>query len=168
MMKGKMKMMAACVVAASLALSAPAALSQPDRGPRYEEDGEGRKGGRGGGFKETFNKLNLTPEQQEPMKVNREKNREQMKSTKDALRTERQVLRQELQNLETDKAAIDRTVLSMKELQGKMIDQRVEGFLAMKEILTPEQFQKLGERKDARKKGEKSRGKGGKPHYDMF
>ncbi len=167
-MKKTMKMMAVYVVAVSLVLSAPAAFSQPACGPDSGEEGDGRKGGRGGGFKEMFDKLDLTPEQQEQMKENRQSNREQMKATKDALSAERQALKQELQKPEIDKAAVDRTVSSIKELQGKMIDQRVEGFLAMKAILTPEQFQKLGEMKESHKKDRKGRGKGGKRQGDMF
>ncbi|MFH1878003.1 MAG: hypothetical protein ABH883_04280, partial [Candidatus Omnitrophota bacterium] len=56
---------------------------------------------------------------------------------------------------------IKNTVSEIKGLQGRLIDNRVDNFLKMKQILTPEQFQKLSslmKEKMHSKMGHKKRG----------
>jgi Spy/CpxP family protein refolding chaperone len=89
--------------------------------------------------------LDITPEQQELMKKHREESREKMEELRQALKETRSTLREELRKADPDKNAINSTTSDMKALYGKLIDYRVDNFLKMKEILTPEQFKKLTE-----------------------
>lgn len=116
-------------------------------------------------------KLELTQEQQEQMKEMKEGNREERQKLQEEMKANREALKAELQKPETDKAAIDKTVAAMKDAQGKLIDLRVQNFMQMKEILTPEQFQKMSELKEdhkgkKRNGGKRKRGPRDKEHDD--
>ena len=148
-----------CSMAAAMLVTAPYVFAQPMRG----HDGEGKGGEKRTARMEKFaEELALTPEQREAMKAQKETSKAKMQEAQEELRTSRKALHEELQKPETDRTAIDNIVYRMKEAQGQLIDQRVDSFLAMKKILTPEQFQKMGEMKEDRKKewGEKKARKG--------
>ena len=89
--------------------------------------------------------LGLTPEQQELLKKHREETKEAKKQLYQEMKANKTALHDELKKPAPDKAAIQSVVAGMKELEGKQIDSRVESFLKMKEILTPEQFAKMME-----------------------
>ena len=146
-------------VAAAMLVAAPCVFAQPMRG----YDGEGKGGEKRTARREKFaEELGLTPEQREAIKAQKEESKTKIKEVQEELRTSRKALHEELKKPETDRTAIDNIVYRMKEAQGELIDQRVNRFLAMKKILTPEQFHKMGEMKEAKKKewGEK-KGRGG-------
>ena len=52
-------------------------------------------------------------------------------------------LRHELEKTEANREAINKITKELKELQGVMLDQRVDSVLKMKQLLTPEQFERL-------------------------
>jgi Spy/CpxP family protein refolding chaperone len=148
-MKNGIKRTVICSVAAAMLLAAPRVFARPSYA--HEGGGEGR-GERAAGREKFAEELGLTQEQKDAMKAQREQSRAKMKETREKLRDSQKALHEELQKPETDSAAIDNIVYRIKEAQGELIDQRVESFLSMKKILTPEQFQKMGGLGETRKK----------------
>ena len=126
----------------------------------YGEDHEARREK----FKEKMDRLsedlNLTPEQKDQMKAHHKESRQTMEKLRGEMKEYRKALKEELKKENPDRPAIARTVAKMKDVQGRMIDQRVNNFLQMKKILTPEQYQKLSEIREKKKeewKGKRKR-----------
>jgi len=119
-----------------------------------------QKEGGGGKFHAILEEMDLKPEQREQLWEQRAENREKMKEVNAALREERRSLRKELQKSDSSEQLIQNIVSKMKELEGERIDRRVDNFLKMKEILTPEQFQKMCQMKKQAK--HRKRGRHGK------
>jgi len=115
--------------------------------------------GRGGAGK-IFEKLNLTPEQETKIREFQKSERQSAKAIHSDMEKKREALKVELDKPVSDQAKIKTLVAEMKDIHGKLIEQRVNGALKMKEILTPEQFAKF---KDSLKQFEKKgRGRFGK------
>jgi Spy/CpxP family protein refolding chaperone len=87
--------------------------------------------------------LGLTEEQKEQLKEQRFQSNYKKIQTRSKTRLKELELRHELQKKEVDREAIDRILKELKELQAAALDQKVESILRVKEILTPEQFEKL-------------------------
>ena len=87
--------------------------------------------------------LGLSPEQKEQLKEQRYQEQYKRIETRNQLRLKELQLRHELENEVVNKQAVDRIVAELKELQGITIEQRVNSILKMREILSPEQFEKL-------------------------
>jgi Spy/CpxP family protein refolding chaperone len=116
-------------------------------------------------FKKIVEELNLTTEQQEALRQQRTGHREKRKALMETLRTKKEALRAELEKEEIDKERIDSIVSEIKPLLGQQIELRVEDTLAMKEILTAEQYQKFQEFIKKKKKGRGKRGFGKRGHH---
>ena len=80
-----------------------------------------------------------------------------MKEISQALKEKRKALYQELEKYDGDQAKIASLAAEVKALLAKKVDSRVESILAMKQILTPEQFEKL--QTDVKKKAGQRHGK---------
>lgn len=98
---------------------------------------------------ELINELNLTPSQQEQLKKQRGEHGQKFRDTNEQLRGKELELRQELEKDVTDKRKVDELMGEIKVLQGQRLEQRVEGTMSMKEILTPEQFRLFREKTKA-------------------
>ena len=75
----------------------------------------------------------------------------------------RKELRKELEKEDYNKKNIDAVVAHLRDLQGQMITLRVDHFLQMKGVLTPEQFKQMTEmkaEKGHRRRHGKKRGDG--------
>jgi len=96
--------------------------------------------------------LNLTPEQQEKIKNQQTANKERWTELRNKLRDKRSELKKELENPQINKDRVNVLVAEIKALMGEELDQRVDNIIFMKEILTPEQFKKLQEKKTERMK----------------
>ena len=90
-----------------------------------------------------MNQLNLTDEQKEKLKANKQEHREEIKQMQGYLKDHRQSLKEELESPDADKNRINNIITEMKETEGKLMYLRTVGILETKEILTPEQFEKL-------------------------
>ncbi len=90
-----------------------------------------------------INELSLTPEQRELLKEQRYQERYKMINTRNKIRLKELELRHELEKKEINREAVDKILAELKKLQSNILEQRVEAILKMKEILTPEQFEKL-------------------------
>jgi Spy/CpxP family protein refolding chaperone len=94
--------------------------------------------------KETiYKELNLTAEQQAKLAQNRKVQHENTMKLRAALKEKEAKLREELKAPGVTRAIIQPLVDEIKSLQAQLIDNRVSGIFAVKEILTPEQFAKF-------------------------
>ncbi|HPN72622.1 MAG TPA: periplasmic heavy metal sensor [Candidatus Omnitrophota bacterium] len=126
---------------------------------RAGEDVEGRSEKREEMREKWASELGLTAEQKEALKQSKESSKAERDAVRDNLKNARKALMEELKKPVTDKAALDKAVSDVKKAEGDAVDARVKGFLAMKEVLTAEQFQKMSEMKD------KWRAEKGEKHY---
>ncbi len=115
---------------------------------RYSEDGLKER---------VIKKLNLTQEQQGKLAEHRKAHRESMMKLRAAMKEERAELQEELRKPDFTEATVRPLVEEIKALQSEMIDLRVDGVFAVKDILTPEQFVKFQQivkhKKEILKKG---------------
>ena len=117
-------------------------------------------------FEKIVEELNLTTEQQEALRQQRTGHREKRKALMETFRAKKEVLREELEKEEIDKEKIDSIVSEIKPLLGQQIELRVEDTLAMKEILTAEQYQKFQAFiKKKKRRGHGKRGFGKRWHH---
>ncbi|MFH1441519.1 MAG: Spy/CpxP family protein refolding chaperone [Candidatus Omnitrophota bacterium] len=117
-----------------------------------------------------FEKLNLTPEQQKSLEGNRKIQREKMKELRAAMKEKQEQLQQALREPSADKASVEPIVNEIKTLQAQSLEYRIDGILAVKQILTPEQYaqfqQMVGKYKEGRKGRFQDWRKKGKFHTD--
>jgi len=109
-------------------------------------------------FKKMSDELKLTPQQREQLTKQREEFTAKSKDLRDKMQASRAGLKAELDKPAPDKAAVDNLVSEMKNMAGQQIQNKVDKVLAMKQILTPEQFTKMGESMKDRKHGKGEKG----------
>ena len=119
---------------------------------------------RGAYFDECLQELNLTDEQMEQIKAQREEKSKAKKEDRDSIRAKHEELREELDRETTDSEKLASIVSELKSLEARRIDGKVGYLLKMKETLTPGQFQKLHSPHAERWRGERGR-RGGKDHW---
>ena len=101
--------------------------------------------------------LNLTPEQQQKLQDNRKAQRERMSQLLNQLKEKQQILRQELKKPSVTKASIAPIMSELNTLQSQLMNLRIDGILAVKEILTPEQFAKFQQMTGNKQQGMRER-----------
>jgi len=112
----------------------------------------------GGRLKEgIYKELNLTPEQQKKLEENRKAQREKTSQLHTAMRGKEKELQQALKDPAITRAKVEPFVNEIKSLQAQLIDQRISGIFAVKEILTPEQIARFNQLMEKRKEGRKGR-----------
>jgi len=98
--------------------------------------------------------LGLTPGQNKLLKETKEANRAQMMELRKALKAKREDLRDALAKSDATRQQVEPIASEIKKLQSQMVDQKIDGILKVKGVLTPEQFQKLqGKHEEWRKSG---------------
>lgn len=102
-------------------------------------------------IKEVQKELGVTPEQEEKLKVNREKMQEKMKALRDQLKEKRDALRLELDKPDFNEANVRALHQELKKLMDQKEDIWLDGILEVRKILTPDQFKKFMEMKEKRK-----------------
>jgi len=127
----------------------------------YAEHTCGYSGGKEGHKEKMFDslveELGITPEQEAQIKKQRSDHKATGKELRKQLRTKHQELKTELEKGTTNEGKINALVAEVKTLMGTKLEQRVKSILFMKEILTPEQFAKLQEKKREHKSTMKKR-----------
>ncbi len=103
-----------------------------------------------------FKELNLTPEQQKKLEENRKAQREDVTKLQQAIKEKHAKLREELKNPGSTRSTVEPLVNEIKSLQAQLIDHRINGIFAVKEILTPEQFVKFQGMIEKRQENRKS------------
>jgi periplasmic protein CpxP/Spy len=117
-----------------LALSGAYAQGQE----KYHQGEQGKKEG-------LFKELNLTPEQHKKLEDNRKARYQEMQELRGALKAAHEKLQGKLNNPAVTRATVEPEVKEINSLQRKMLNNRIDGILAVKAILTPEQFAKFNE-----------------------
>jgi Spy/CpxP family protein refolding chaperone len=111
---------------------------------------EGSRSKMGKGWEDRLNEvikeLNLTPKQQEAITQQRTRERAQSQELRQRIKAVRDQITQELNKQTTDTARVDLLVAQLKELTGQRIEQQIKGIIALKKILTPDQFKTLNEK----------------------
>jgi Spy/CpxP family protein refolding chaperone len=94
-------------------------------------------------IQEIFNQLNLTDDQKKQLEMNKQQHRAKMESSRQAMKTSREAFQQELMKPLLDRPRINEIHQQIKALQSQMEDDKLNSILAVRTILTPEQFQKF-------------------------
>ena len=94
---------------------------------------------------ELFKTLNLTDEQKKLLDENKNKNRERLGALYKSMGIYKEQMRLELQNETLNMGKINQLQSQIKQIQGNILDQRLEGILEVHKILSPEQFKKFSE-----------------------
>ena len=142
-MKDRIGFLTVMIIIAAL-IAGPVLAEGPGEGPA----------GRGGeqGFKNKKmaieRELKLTPEQDKLLKDAKEAHRAEMAGLVKALKEKRRELKEALAKPGVTRQQLEPITAEMKQLQSQMIDARMNGILRVKEILTPEQYQKLQSMKE--------------------
>ncbi len=108
---------------------------------------------------EFFKELNLTAEQEAKLAEYRKQNKAEAEQSFTAMKEAREKLREELDKPTSDMAVVQNLANTIKEGQAKMVDHRIKTIVQLKEVLTPEQFQKFQEK--AKEKMKSMKGKRG-------
>lgn len=87
--------------------------------------------------------LNLTKEQEDRLVANRKMQREKMSQLMAAMKEKQVKLREQLKDPTVTRAAIKPLANEIKSLQAQLIESRINGIFAVREILTPEQVTKF-------------------------
>jgi len=90
-----------------------------------------------------YNTIGLTDAQKKLLEENRNKYREQKKVLFTQMHQRMNLLRQELEKSELNMQEIYQTNDELKQLQDRLLDQRLECILQIRQILSPEQFKKF-------------------------
>ncbi len=105
-----------------------------------------------------FKELNLTEEQKSKLKQTRKAQHETMKGLRTQMMKKHAELKDTLSKPDVSRASVEPIATELKALQAKIMDCRLDGIFAVKEILTPEQYatfqekvkEKVGDRKEQR------------------
>jgi Spy/CpxP family protein refolding chaperone len=92
---------------------------------------------------EIYSQLNLTDDQKKQLEANKQQHRARIQSVRQAMKTDREALREELMRPRLDLPKINKIHQQIKSLQSQMEDDRLSSILAVRAILTPEQFFKF-------------------------
>lgn len=96
--------------------------------------------------------LNLTADQQRQLEESRTAYRQQAGELRGKIKEKRGALKTALSKPGVTKEGVEPIVAEIKTLQAQMVDQRVDGILSVKKILTPEQFEKMQQKMDKKEK----------------
>ena len=118
-----------------------------------EGGGRGREPGEKGGkmMEKMGEELGLTREQQDQVKALRESGKEKAGPLREKSKAVREAMREELNRADTDSSKVKGYVEELTALYRQKLEQRVDGVLGMKKVLTPEQFSKLNEKMEQKK-----------------
>ena len=122
------------------AILAAAVLGLMCTGVSFAQHGEEQSKPYKGKAEKVLSQLNLSPQQEAQIKELHKGNRQRAKELRQALREKRKALEEELDKPNSDLAKIKALTAELKDMEGRVTEDRVNGVLKMKEILTPEQY----------------------------
>jgi Spy/CpxP family protein refolding chaperone len=122
-------------------LFAVLSLAQAQNAPGTE--GSPQKLHSGQRIQEIFSQLNLTDDQKKQLEANKQQHRAKMESARQEMKTDREALKAELMKPQLDMSRIDQFHDRIKSLQSQMEDVKLNSILAVRAILTPEQYLKF-------------------------
>lgn len=109
-------------------------------------------------FKKMSEELQLTPQQKEQLAKEREEFVSRSKDLREKIRSARAGLKAELEKSAPDKAKVNSLTAEIKDLVGRQIQNRVDKVMSMKQVLTPEQFNKMKASMKERKEDKRRKG----------
>ncbi|MDD5566401.1 MAG: Spy/CpxP family protein refolding chaperone [Candidatus Omnitrophica bacterium] len=142
----KTKLLYIGITAVFLAASPMYVFAQEERG-RPGDEHKGR----------LASTLNLTEEQQQKLEVNRKAQRQEMEKLFTAMKDKQKQLQEQLASPAVTQETVTPIANELKSIQAQLIDHRISGILAVKEILTPEQFAKFHQMMEEGKRDRKGR-----------
>lgn len=93
---------------------------------------------------EEFTKeLNLTQEQKDKIKAQRDSTKDKMKQLSEELKAKRLELKTEIEKPDMSSSKINSLASSIKNLYGQLLDIKISSATFLKEVLTAEQFSKM-------------------------
>jgi len=92
-----------------------------------------------------FAELNLTEDQKKQLEMNKERHRSKMEIARQQIKLNKEALRAELMKTQLDMSKIKEFHNRIKALQDGMEDDKLNSILAVRGILTPDQFTKFVE-----------------------
>jgi Spy/CpxP family protein refolding chaperone len=93
-----------------------------------------------GGTQEIYSQLHLTDAQKKQLEDNKTEHRAKIKAVRAQMKTYRQAFQQELMQPTLDMNKINALHSRIKSLESQMADDRLSSILAVRSILTPQQF----------------------------
>lgn len=99
-----------------------------------------------GGPEKLFKELGLTQEQKDQLKKSREDEAAKVKPLREQVRAKGEELRKVFESADIDKARAYALADELTSLEGELMHSRVDHVIALKQILTPEQFKKMQEK----------------------
>ena len=90
-----------------------------------------------------YSQLNLTDDQKKQLGANKQQHRAEMESIRQEMKIDREALRGALMQPQLDRPKINAIHNQIKVLQSRMEDDRLSSILAVRAILTPEQYSKF-------------------------
>ena len=138
----------------SMAMAVAAAMVLSATGLYAGDNWNSKQGGadREARFKKMTEELQLTPQQKEALDKDRAEFGSKSKDLRDKMQAARTSLKQELDKPTLDNGRIDALATELKALSGQQIQNRIDKVMAMKRILTPEQFNKMKSSMESHKK----------------
>ncbi len=106
-------------------------------------DGPSQKWHSGQRIQEIYSQLNLTDDQKKQLEANKQQHRAKMESTRQEMKTYKEALKEELMKPRLDMPKINQIHDQIKSLQNQMEDGKLNSILAVRAILTPEQYLKF-------------------------
>jgi periplasmic protein CpxP/Spy len=116
-------------------------LAQAQNAPAAE--GSSQKLHFGQRIQEIYDQLNLTDDQKKQLEANKQQHRAKMESARQAMKTSREAFREELMKPQLDMPRINQIHEQIKSLQSQMEDDKLTSILAVRAILSPEQYLKF-------------------------
>ena len=117
--------------------------------------GRGDASGRSGDMDSLMQQIGVTPEQQKQLEDQRKEHMQEYQAIRNAVQEKERELRSALKDPNVDPAEIQRLKRELLQLQEKNINQKIEGTMRMREVLTEDQFNTLTDKIDARRKNRK-------------
>lgn len=133
---------------------APVALAEP-----IAQAGAGFEDGSGPRSERWEQRLNLSPDQRQRINSIRSQNRDQMRSTSDALRQARKRL-SDLLGSNASESEIRQQRQQVESLSQRLRDARFDSMLRVRSILTPQQRQELAQQMEQRREQRRGRRSG--------
>ena len=106
-------------------------------------DGPSPKWHTGQRIQEIYSQLNLTGDQKKQLEANKQQHLAKMESARREIKADKETLKEELMKPRLDTPKINAVHDQIKLLQNQMEDGKLNSILAVRAILTPEQFLKF-------------------------
>ncbi len=106
-------------------------------------NGSSQKWHSGQRAQEIYSQLNLTDEQKKRLEANKQQHRAKMQSAHQGIKADKEALKGELMKSQLDMPKINQIHDQIKSLQNQMEDEKLNSIIAVRAILTPEQYLKF-------------------------